>query len=303
MLGQRRRRWANINLTLSQPFVFAGNSFFYVCTRAFLVTTILSCKAIRQYQLTLQVSRYCPLALQSSRPFSDPQRLHLALTFDPRRRSPYTVAARTGYITHKAQSLPNKHVVLMLGQCRRRWSSIKTTCVLGSDWALFAGYFAWSTRGLTPPWVDPTGRDFYSRIGFHLLWNCARTLGGGGGWSIRLAAVEWLGLANYNTGHADRSRDPFRRRPYRPCIKTGANRGTQMQLNADFCPVCGICKTSESNPYPASEDKLTWSDLNCQWIPALVWYIYGTQSLSHISSIPLRCHYCDLFVPRHIIDP
>ena len=142
MLGQRLRRWANISLILRQRFLFAGKPFFYVCTRAFLVTTILSCNAKRQYLLTLQVRRYCPLALQSSRPFSDPQRLHLALTFDPRRRSPYTVAARTGYITHKAQSLPDKHVVLMLGQCRRRWTSIKTTCVLGNDWALFAGYFA-----------------------------------------------------------------------------------------------------------------------------------------------------------------
>ena len=54
MLGQRRRRWSNIQTALTQLFVFA------------VLPCVLSCKTKRQYLLTLQVSRYCLLALHSS---------------------------------------------------------------------------------------------------------------------------------------------------------------------------------------------------------------------------------------------
>ena len=58
MLGQRRRRCTNIKPILFQCVVFAG------------ILYILLRKAKRQYMLTLQVSRYCLFALQSSAPHS-----------------------------------------------------------------------------------------------------------------------------------------------------------------------------------------------------------------------------------------
>ena len=54
MLSQRRRWWHNIGTTLGRCLVFAG------------MHIGLRCKAKRQYLLTIQVSRYDLLALQSS---------------------------------------------------------------------------------------------------------------------------------------------------------------------------------------------------------------------------------------------